>query len=182
MTDSTAPFSPSNIFDFLYPQGMIEGNAPATIWTAFSPRADEVYARFWWKPSDPFDVGPNGNKVAFIFNGGGDQGGQQFMMLVPDYRLRVQLEYPGNVAWRMPNVNATVVTLGQWHRVEWYANRATGELKWWLDGLLQGSHTDAPNAFTFDEFKFSPTFGGNTGAQKQQTDHYWFDHVYLSSK
>jgi hypothetical protein len=29
-------------------------------------------------------------------------------------------------------------------------------------------------------FQFSPTWGGNTGARKRQTDHYWFDHLHLS--
>ena len=39
----------------------------------------------------------------------------------PDGRLRVLPEYPGDYRWRTPNVNATVVTLGAWHRIEWYA-------------------------------------------------------------
>ena len=88
-------------------------------------------------------------------------------------------EYPGDYRWRTPNVNATVVTLGVWHRVEWYANKA-GTLQWWLDGVLQGSYSDAGNSYNFNMFQFSPTWGGNVGAQKHQTDHYWFDHVHLS--
>jgi hypothetical protein len=31
-------------------------------------------------------------------------------------------------------------------------------------------------------FQFSPTWGGNSGATKDQTDHYWFDHVWLSTR
>ena len=34
-----------------------------------------MYVGFWWKPSSPFDLGPNGNKIAFLFNGGGAAGG-----------------------------------------------------------------------------------------------------------
>ena len=135
---------------------------------------------FWWKPSAPFDVGPNGNKIAFLFNGGGDSGGQQFLILMPDGRLHVLPEYPNDFRWRRPNVNATPVTLGAWHRIEWYAQLSTGTLEWWLDGVLQGSHTDVRNAHAFDMFQFSPTWGGNTGARKRQTDHYWFDHLRLS--
>ena len=26
------------------------------------------------------------------------------------------------------------------------------------------------------------TWGGNSGARKRETDHYWFDHVHLSSR
>lgn len=180
ISDPNSPFSPPNVFDFVYPQGMVEGNAPATVYHD-GLGASEVYAGFWWKPSVPFDFGPNGNKIAFIFNGGGGAGGQQFLILLPDGRLHVLPEYPGDFRWRDPNVNATIVTLGQWHRVEWYATKA-GTLKWWLDGVLQGSYTNVTNAFNFDMFQFSPTWGGNIGARKRETDHYLFDHVHLSTR
>ena len=106
--------------------------------------------------------------------------GQQFLILMPDGRLHVLPEYPGDFRWRTPNVNATLVTLGQWHRIEWYCQLSTGTLKWWLDGVLQGSYTDVRNSHSFDMFQFSPTWGGNSGARKRETDHYWFDHVHLS--
>jgi hypothetical protein len=195
-SDPTAPASPPNVYDVVYPEGKVEGDAPGTVYYPRSAgglrarlplvardgdlRSDEVYVGFWWKPSSPFDYGPNGNKIAFIFNGGGDTGGQQFMMLMPDGRLHILPEYPGDYRWRDPNVNATVVTLGVWHRIEWYANVADGSLKWWLDGVLQGDHHDVRNSLHFDVFKLSPTWGGNTGARKRETDHYWFDHVRLS--
>ena len=68
-----------------------------------------------------------------------------------------------------------------WHRIEWYCQLSSGTLKWWLDGVLQGSYTDVRNAYNFDMFQFSPTWGGNSGAQKQETDHYWYDHVHIST-
>jgi hypothetical protein len=196
-SDPTAPFSPPHVYDFVYPEGMVEGSAPGTVYYPRSssglmaylplpssqqrlPDADGVYVAFWWKPSSPFDLGPNGNKIAFLFNGGGDRGGQQFLILMPDGRLHVLPEYPNDFRWRRPNVNATPVTLGTWHQIEWYAQLSTGTLKWWLDGVLQGSHRDVRNAHSFDMFQFSPTWGGNTGARKRQTDHYWFDHLHLS--
>jgi hypothetical protein len=181
VVDPTAPLSPSNVYDFVYPQGMVEGNAPGTVYFD-GINKKEVYVGFWWKPSSPFDYGPNGNKIAFIFNGGGGAGGQQFMILMPDGKLKVLPEYPGDYVWRTPNVNATTVTLGVWHRVEWYSNVTTGVNKWWLDGVLQGSYTNVTNSFNFDMFQFSPTWGGNIGAQKAQRDHYWFDHVRLLSR
>lgn len=177
VSEPSAPFSPSNVYDFVYPEGMVEGDAPATVYYE-NLNAREVYAGFWWKPSSPFDLGPNGNKVAFLFNG--VSGGQQVLMLRPDRRLHVLPEYPGDVRWRDPNVNATVVSLGVWHRIEWYGQLSTGTVRWWLDGVLQGSYHDVRNPFDFDMFQFSPTWGGNIGARKSQTDHYWFDHVHLS--
>jgi hypothetical protein len=179
--DPSAPASPPGVYDFVYPQGMLEGNAPATVYYP-GLGAFEVFAGFWWKPSSPFDPGPNGNKIAFIFNGGGGAGGQQFIILKGDGKLHVLPEYPGDFRWRDPNVNATVVTLGVWHRIEWYSNVTTGEMKYWLDGVLQGSYTDVRNTFRFDMFQFSPTWGGNSGAAKRETDHYWFDHVHLSTR
>jgi hypothetical protein len=176
--DSSAPRSPANVYDFVFPLGMVEGTAPSTIYYEnFS--ADEVYVGFWWKPSSPFDFGPNGNKIAFLFNGGGATG-QQFLMLRPDGRIHVFPDYPGDFRWREPNVNATLVTLGVWHRVEWYCRLSTGTLKWWLDGVLQGSYSDVTHPHPFDLFEFSPTWGGNIGAVKSETDHFWFDHVHLS--
>lgn len=178
-SDPGAPSSRSNVYDFVYPQGMVEGEAPATVYYP-NLASSEVYVGFWWKASSPFDPGPNGNKIAFLFNGGGDAGGQQFLILLPDGRLHVLPEYSGDFRWRDPNVNATSVTLGVWHRVEWYCELPTGTLKWWLDGVLQGSYTDVRNSHEFDMFQFSPTWGGNSGAHKRETDHYWFDHVHLS--
>lgn len=178
-SDASARMSPPYVYEMVYPEGMVEGYAPATLY--YAPLgAREVYAGFWWKPSAPFDLGPNGNKIAFLFNGGGDTGGQQFMALFPDQRLHVTTEYPGDVKVRRPNVNSARVTLGDWHQIEWYCNLSTGALKWWLDGVLVGSHDDVTNPVPFDMFQFSPTWGGNTGARKKQTDRYWFDHVRLS--
>jgi hypothetical protein len=179
-TDPGAPFSPPNVYDFIYPKGMVEGNAPATVYRLLT--ADAVYAGMWWKPSSPFDMGPNGNKIAFLFNGGGASGGQQFIILTPGGVLSVLPEYPGDYRWRTPNVTATPVRLGAWHKLEWFADRQSGALRWWLDGILQGSYNDAPNPVPFNMFQLSPTWGGNSGAVKRETDHYWFDHVHVSAR
>jgi hypothetical protein len=195
--DSAAPFTPASVYAFEYPQGMVEGTAPATVYYPYrlsglrraasslagqrdGLASSEVYVGFWWKPSTPFDLGPNGNKIAFLFNGGGDAGGQQFLILLPDGRLHVLPEYPGDFRWRRPNVTPTVVKLGVWHRIEWHSNVATGDMEWWLDGVLQGRYHDVRNAHQFDMFQFSPTWGGNIGAKKRETDHYWFGHVRVS--
>jgi hypothetical protein len=186
-SDSTAPLSPSNVYDFVYPQGMQEGNAPATAYLPFTEKK-EVYAGFYWKTSNPFDTGPAGNKIAFFFNGGGGRGGQQFIALDATGYLIVLPEYPeyaasGNYVVLKPNVTATLVARGVWHRIEWYSNASTGVVKWWLDGVLQGNYTGpAHNTYPFDMFQFSPTFGGCCSARKAQTDHYWFDHAHISAR
>ena len=178
-TDPGGPVSAPGVYDFVYPEGMIEGDAPATVYhDNLATRA--MYVAFWWKISAPFDRGPNGNKIAFMFNGGGDGGGQTYMTLHPDGRLHVLPESPGDFRWRGPEPNAVVVTPGGWHLIEWYADLANGTMRWWLDGALHGSHRDVFNRVDFDMFQFSPTWGGHTGARKRQTDHCWVDHVRLS--
>ena len=176
-SDPDAPVSPASVYRFAYPRGMVEGNAPATVYYE-DLDAGEVYVTFWWKPSSPFDYGPNGNKIAFLFNG---NRGQQFLILRPDGRLHVLPEYPGDYRWRPPNAGNTAVALGQWHKIEWHAS-TSGTSKWWLDGVLQGSYTDVRHPDEFDMFQFSPTWGGNTGGRKRQADYYWFDHVRLSAR
>ena len=177
-SDPGVPLSPPGFYDFVYPEGMVEGNAPATVYYGnLATRA--MYVAFWWKTSVPFDRGPSGNKIAFMFNGGGDTGGQTLMTFHPDGRRHVLPEYPGDFRWREP-APAAPVSIGTWHLVEWYADLSNGTLQWWVDGALHGSHSDVFNRYDFDMFQFSPTWGGNTGARKRQTDHYFFDHVRLS--
>ena len=72
----------------------------------------------------------------------------------------------------------TSITLGQWHQVEWWAKQSGG-LRWWVDGVLNGNYSFSYSG-PFTMFQFSPTFGGNVGATKTETDYYWFDHVHLS--
>jgi len=186
-SDSSAPLSRRSVYDFVSPAGMVEGTAPATVYYDGINR-HEVYAGFWWKPSNPFDTGPVLNKIAFLFNGGGGAGGQQMIALGANGYLTVLPEYPeyaasGNYFLLRPNVTATPVTLGMWHRIEWYSNVSTGVVKWWLDGVLQGNYTGpARNAYPFDMFQFSPTFGGCCSARKAETDHYWFDHAHISAR
>jgi len=181
-SDQSAPSSTSRVYDFVYPAGMVEGTAPATVYYSGINKR-EVYVGFWWKPSSPFDTGPFGNKIAFLFNGGGGAGGQQFIGLAANGQLIVMPEYQNNGFYvHYPNGNAMKVTLGAWHRVEWYSNLDSGLLKWWLDGVLQGSYTDVVNTYPFDMFQFSPTFGGCCSARKAQTDHYWFDHAHISAR
>ena len=67
-----------------------------------------------------------------------------------------------------PNATATPVTLGEWHRIEWYLKNATtttsrdGVTRWWLDGILQGDYRDlqTPDNTGVIEYQLAPTWGG----------------------
>ena len=101
-----------------------------------------------------------------------------YIVVLPEYP---EYASSGNYIILQPNVVATVVTLGVWHRIEWYSDCAAGIVRWWLDGVLQGDYTGpAHNTVPFDMFQFSPTWGGCCTETKDQTDYYYYDHVVVS--
>jgi hypothetical protein len=167
-----------SVCDFVYPAGMVEGTAPATVWKQI--HGDEVYVRFWWKPTEAFDVGPNGTKLLHLMNGAG---GKQFLILYPDGKLHVYPEYdPRDQQWRSPLASVPPVPLGQGHIVEWWANRITGDGAVWLDSQPNLRYAGARSTQPFDYFFLSPTFGGNSGARKLRTDHFYFGNIVLSTR
>jgi hypothetical protein len=180
--DTTAPLSPPNVLQFFYPKGFATGTAPATIYYGLLTR--EVYVGFWWKVSNPWDPNPF-NKVAQVFSQGSDG------CIVLDlqwnrgaYSIVPVTEFPRDNRNLYPNENNPSVTLGRWHRVEWYLKYGTGTTgiaKVWIDGTLVSSYPDItyPNDSGFAQVQFSPTFGG-TGPAKTEDDYYWYDHVHIS--
>jgi Tol biopolymer transport system component len=127
----------------------------------------------------------------------------------PAYFLTVALEF--NVANNGHLVNAAgsetmwyvfgnvnggnyEVVPGNWYRIELYFKGSAtptsqdGVLRWWATKLGDAAPTQVGNYTTvnfdtgnFAEFVFAPTWGGNTGARKTQTDFYWFDHAHVSA-
>ena len=181
-TDLAAPASPPAVFQLKYPVGFTGGSSPSTLYHNL-PNGNQVYAGFWWKPSNPWQGhASNVNKIAFLFPG--NNGDMYLAMYGPPggpYQLRVLPEFPGlPVAWYVPNVTQVAVALGQWHRIEWWVDRTAGVVRWWMDGQLIGDYSGV--AFPsggFSLFEFSSTWGG-IGDSKTETDYYWFDHVHLS--
>jgi len=181
--DATAPLSLPNVLQFSYPVGFQAGASPGIIYYD-GIASKEVYSGFWWKPSDPWQDDPASNKIAFWFAVGGN--GDMFIMMNgvgAPRRLVVTTEFPNDNRNLSPNINNPDVTLGRWHRIEWYAkygSGATGIIKFWMDGLLVGEYSDVtfPNV-DFVEFQVSPTFGG-IGSIKTEHDYFWYDHVHIS--
>ncbi|HKV72843.1 MAG TPA: hypothetical protein VJN62_16445 [Gemmatimonadales bacterium] len=189
--DATAPFSPTSVVQWRYPAGFAGGSAPGTLFFGHSSQT-EVFAGFWWKPSSPWQNHPsNVNKIAFWYTGGSESSIDIQMYGTGGdtaYELQVVSEFTNIPSTRFPpNLTATNITLGQWHRVEWHMRFAStpggsdGVLEWWLDGVPQARYTNlqTPNDAGFDTFKFSPTWGGVDGL-KTETDYYWVDQVHLS--
>ncbi|SRR6266851_3888842 len=183
-SDNAAPASPPFVAQYSYPVGFADGNDPGTLFYTLPGGINELYIGFYWKPSNPWQLHPSAdNKIAFQFAGGGGAGGQIFISMYTDRTLRMVSEFStGNVA--LPaNVQADRVTLGQWHLIEIYMNKATSTVRFWLDGVLQGQYTNLLYpAQNFDEFKIAPTWGGSIGTTKTEQDYYWYDHVRLSRR
>ena len=187
-TDPTAPASPSSVFQVKYPVGFAGGSAPAT--EEFDhPAYTDVYAGFWWKPSNPWENHPssNVNKIAFWYTATSGSNFDIQMYGPAPYYLHIVTEFPAGQVRLKPNVTPVAVTLGQWHRIEIHARYAStpggsnGMIEWWLDGVLQGQYNNVqtPADAGFTTFYFSPTWGG-IGDTKTETDYYWYDQVHLS--
>jgi hypothetical protein len=188
ISDAAAPKSPPNILEYIYPLGFVDGWAPATQYHPVNTK--EIFVGMWWKPSSPWQGNvSNVNKIQFLQV----QNSSVYMTMYGPrngpFELRCNAQWPemGSV-WLTPNVNNPTVSLGQWHRLEWYLKYESsygardGIIRWWLDGVLVGNHTNVrfPNDGGFVEYQISPTWGGNTGEAKTQVDFYRFDHSYLS--
>jgi len=183
VVDATVPVSPSFVGQWSYPVGFAGGNDPGTLYKPVPSGINELYIGFYWKVSNPWQDHPVANKIAFQFAGGGGAGGQMFIaMWSGTHHLVAATEFSTDFRNLDPNVNATAVTIGQWHLIEIYMNKATHTMRWWLDNVLQGQYTDVNYpAQNFDEFKFAPTWGG-TGSTKTEQDYFWYDQVRLSGR
>jgi len=187
--DANAPASAPNVFQIKYPAGFAGGSAPATMYYDH-PASKEVYTGFWWKPSSPWqNHSSNVNKILFWYTSSSANSIDIQMYGPAPYHLHVVTEFPSGSIRFQPNVNATAVALGQWHKIEWYIKYATtatsgdGVVKWWLDGVLQGSYANiqTPDDAGFYEWKLSPTWGG-VNDTKSETDYYWFDQAHISHR
>lgn len=188
--DPSAPASAPSVLQMMYPAGFQGGVAPATEYYSHAS-AKEVFAGFWWKPSNPWQnhPGSNVNKIAFWFTPTAGSSLDIQMYGPAPYYLHVVTEFPVGSFRLTPNVTATPVALGQWHKIEWYVKYSTtgtsgdGIVKWWLDGVLQGYYTNLqmPDDAGFNTFDMSPTWGGVDGV-KTETDYYWYDQVHISHR
>jgi hypothetical protein len=187
--DSTAPFSPPFVLQYSFPIGFPGGIGPGAA-TRDLPNLTNVYTGIWWKVSSPWQGHPaNVNKVQILVPA---EGGDIYMVMYGTpggpYELRVIPQFKNEPTnWLIPNVNHVPVTLGVWHRVEWYLSYttvepATGSIRWWLDGTLLGSYTNVPFPRSpMTEYKVSAIWGG-LGGVKTENDYYWYDDVHLSGR
>jgi hypothetical protein len=201
VSDPSAPLSPSSVAQQTYPVGFTGGVGPNNYYFPLSGGVRELYAGYWWKPSNPWQGHvSNGNKIHFFVSYGWNQVVEMYGPVngpwsvaiyfpnstVDNSHLVPSFGDPIGTRHIFPNVKDLKVALGQWHRIEHYvklsstATSRDGIIRWWVNGELLGNFTNVnyPQA-QIVEFQFAPTWGG-TGDTKKQTDYFQWDHVRIS--
>src|SRR5881296_1659919 len=120
-TDSTAPLLPSTVLTFTYAAGYQGGSEPGVEFYHLPTPTQEAYFGFWWKPSNPWQPHPSGvNKIAFLFPATSGAGSLYIMMYFDGtgYTIQVVPTFAHDTRRLAPNVTATPVVLGVWHRIE----------------------------------------------------------------
>ena len=187
--DASAPFSPPDALEVVYPVGFVGGSAPGTMELTLPQPVHAMYVGTWWKSSNPWQ-GHNTNvdKIEYIF---AQDGGSIFLCMYGPpggpYELRVFPQFPTSTdTWLTPNVAHVDVALGAWHRIEWVVSEGptqsppSGTVQWWLDGTLIGSYNNVPlpaDGLAF--YKVAPVWGG-LGDVKTELDFFEYDHVHVS--
>lgn len=190
--DSTAPASPESVLRFTYGVGFPAGYEPGLAFYDLTTPAKGAFFGFWWKPSNPWQNNTDSgiNKIAFLLTSqNAIHGGIVIMMFSTGgpYTIQAVTEFPNDTRRLSPNVVATPVVLGAWHKIEWYVQfssdsaTANGVTAWWLDGVLQGQYQDLrmPNDPGFREYQLAPTWGGVVGT-KTEMDFFCYDHALIS--
>lgn len=194
VTDPTAPHSPPYVLRIVYTPGCCANAEPSVHWIRL-PAVQEAYTAWWMKLSDNWIPNPaGGGKMTFLWTTPQGQG-QVYTNLYhrggdavtgwiegPPYRVGANTEWApyGTRIW-LPNVAATGINPGEWHRIEFYYKWGTagdGIIRWWVDGELNGDYTGViyPPALGFNQFEFAPTvqFAG------PQTRYLYVDHTIVS--
>jgi len=183
-SDPTAPLSPSNVVQFLYPIGFPGTRGPATAWRPL-PGIKRAYVGQWWKVSNPWQGNASAvNKIGYLVVNGGSMFLAMYGPPGGPYELRVFPQFTGvsQDVWLTPNVAHVPVQLGTWHKLEWLVDYNGGVVKWWMDGQLIGSYTGVPMPTSgFVEYHLDPVWGGCCDT-KTANDYYWFDQIHISGR
>jgi hypothetical protein len=190
VSDATAPRGAAAVLEYVYPVGFAGGSAPATHYFGLDHRK-ELFVGLVWKVSSPWQGHASGvNKVQFLYAGSSDVAMVMYGPANGPYELRVMPQWPEHDGtWLTANVTHTPLTLGQWHKAEWYlkyesrAGAGDGVIRWWLDGALAGDYPAMryPQDAGFVEYQISPTWGG-VGDEKREADYYRFNRSYISGR
>jgi hypothetical protein len=192
VNDASAPKSPPNVGEWLYPAGFQAGSSPGMIEFDNLNNSSQLYLSFWMKLSPNFQgQGSETNKVLFIWINNhpavflSNQGSGTSAPLIPTVR------YQGDVdsrAYFNQNVGTQqAMTRGQWRKWEMLliANtpgQANGVIRFWIDGRKVGEYTNVGFRNGTEAFQYvflQPIWGGTSGTVSS-TQYLWIDHLRVS--
>ncbi len=198
VSDGTAPVSPSGAVKALLPAYAGQGGMQL-VYTA--PQTNrEMFVGFTWRTNPQFQGRIVINKLFFIM-GPGVQG--FFGMFSPPGSRTMQMSWSHNsqgidnshtCALDLglscnPNVGPSLVTIGQWTKVEAYLKASTtatsrdGILRWWINGVLSGNYTNINYAQNgLNAWQWNNTWDGaqDMGVSNTVDWEHWLDHVHIS--
>ena len=189
VTDPTAP-APNGVVQMMYPLGWNVGASPGEVDYNFAGRT-EYYVGFYVKISDPY-LGVSGghNKLAYFFTGNKDlvfefspsgSSGNGNPSSGPWHFFWA--EYVSHAGAEYDTYGTASLQSGVWYKVEILMSYSQGVVKWWVNGVLDGT---IPCDFTNNAggplhlMQFSPTYGGGGAPAKTEVDYIWYDHVHMS--
>ena len=198
VTDGTALLSPQSVLRMIFTDDMGQDQEPSVHWIGL-PGVKEIYTGWWLKLSPNWTSSPAGaGKMTFLFT---NESGQAYTSLYhpcvwpencdpeqtgPPYKVGANLEWaPYDSVW-YPNLVATPINPGEWHRIEFYYRWETtpaardGILRWWVDGTLNGDYTDVQYPVDdFIEFQYAPTLQDPPPSGVET--YMYIDHTHIST-
>ena len=176
--DATAPFSPQNVLRMIFTPDMQNDSIPSVHWVGL-PGGDEIYTAWWMKLSPNWTPTPSApTQISYLFAGDGTEHvytGFTHPCIWPEqctpdtegppYKITATTNWGLGGQVLYPNVTATGINPGEWHRIEFYYRWETtpgvsgdGIIRWWVDGVLNGNHTTVhyPTQRRFLEFQYAP--------------------------
>ncbi len=187
VTDSTAPFSPTNVLEEFYPKGYpANGVAPSADYLLMGG-AKAMFVGMWFKASPNWQGHPTGiNKIFYFFNSGAYQTANIIFVMRgppggPYYLQPYGQGYPDTRGFLAQNVHQVPMVPGRWYRLEFQFDVDRKIIRWWQDGVLLGSYTDYGYPPTgFRNVDITSVWGGAGTQPKQHDDYFRFDHSYVS--
>jgi hypothetical protein len=194
VSDNTAPKSPANVAQILFPSGFVGGSAPAVAAKSIGAPYRRLYVSVWLQLSATWQ-GPQYNAVNRIFSlwAGGKQRiafmarGRGTGTLVP----AVQLLQTADSRTRLdPNLlTSATVARGTWQRWEMVVTMNTpgtadGEVHWWVDGTKIAEYRNvqfvgASEADVWSQLRWNPVWGSSSDKVPSAMTMRW-DHIFIS--
>lgn len=201
-TVSDAPFSPSGVFEDIFPVGTPGGGGGISpgrpdYYFPSSSMPTEVYVGLWAKLSSPYQPHSSGvQKLMYITDNNDISFSAMWLEIYGTQApMRVSMVDQFTVACPTvrfdPNVTQTPINPGEWHRYEVDFKMASsssandGTMRVWVDGVLNISATNVcslgSGSNRLERVALSGMWGG-AGDTKTETDFLWYDHTRVSGR